>query len=358
MIKLRMWDVVSQAVLPCVMIIVLHCASGNGMAAQEVDWGQRLRTEAPKVWDEYRERARSLSLQYTRKQWHRTLPAQFPTEPTAIWEIKRNPSATRLLFVITNSSYSGCWGLNDKYAFELTRKKLEDPWIIKNIFKDLSKTDEIKSACYNLHLDKGGPSFPPPIELHEYGPLSGLVAEDGFSVQKWTDQSHDGRQLIRYDFICSRDPNDARYLGRHHWQRGWFIVEPARFWRLLEYEASVDYGAVNKVTTLTHGVLDCVELPQGIPVAKNDRVELRAKGIFSGNPKGPMQEVEWEKRTEYTIQPRDCPVTEFTLTAFGFSEPPGVEWKGPTSWWLWGILTAGVLFIIAVFVGYWKQRLA
>ncbi|HMP04644.1 MAG TPA: hypothetical protein PKC45_19320 [Gemmatales bacterium] len=50
--------------------------------------------------------------------------------------------------------------------------------------------------------------------------------------------------------------------------------------------------------------------------------------------------------------------TDFTLSAFGLPEPYGVEWDRPTPWWLYALISAGVLFIVTVIVSFWKRRLA
>ncbi|HMP04645.1 MAG TPA: hypothetical protein PKC45_19325 [Gemmatales bacterium] len=49
---------------------------------------------------------------------------------------------------------------------------------------------------------------------------------------------------------------------------------------------------------------------------------------------------------------------DYTLSAFGLPEPYGVEWERPTPWWLYALISAGVLFVVAVIVSFWKRRLA
>ena len=48
---------------------------------------------------------------------------------------------------------------------------------------------------------------------------------------------------------------------------------------------------------------------------------------------------------------------EFFLSHFGLPEPYGVEWERPTPWWLYALISAGVLFVVAVLVSFWKRRL-
>ena len=60
----------------------------------------------------------------------------------------------------------------------------------------------------------------------------------------------------------------------------------------------------------------------------------------------------------YTLSSESYPASDFTLTAFGLPEPFGIEWERPTPWWLYALFSAGVLFVVAVIVSFWKRRLA
>ncbi|MCS6977776.1 MAG: hypothetical protein NZM31_12325, partial [Gemmatales bacterium] len=41
------------------------------------------------------------------------------------------------------------------------------------------------------------------------------------------------------------------------------------------------------------------------------------------------------------------PESEFTLSAFGLPEPPGVTWERPTPWWLYGIAVGLALVVLS-----------
>ncbi len=47
---------------------------------------------------------------------------------------------------------------------------------------------------------------------------------------------------------------------------------------------------------------------------------------------------------------------EFTLSAFGFPEPVGIEWKKPTSRYVWFLLASAVFVILAVGFRYLARR--
>ena len=75
-------------------------------------------------------------------------------------------------------------------------------------------------------------------------------------------------------------------------------------------------------------------------------------------PEGKL--VEWVERIElnHGIPNALPPETDFTLSAFGLPEPFGVTWERPTPWWLYALISAGMLFVVAVIVSFRKRRLA
>jgi len=58
-------------------------------------------------------------------------------------------------------------------------------------------------------------------------------------------------------------------------------------------------------------------------------------------------------RREFNLKEADVPERDFTLSAFGLSEPGGVQ--RPTRWYLWAaILGIGCLIVAALF--FWRTR--
>jgi hypothetical protein len=54
--------------------------------------------------------------------------------------------------------------------------------------------------------------------------------------------------------------------------------------------------------------------------------------------------------------PEDIPDREFMLTAFGLPEPKGVEWEKKTPVYVWLLLAAGVLGLLAVVLAWLAKR--
>ena len=339
-----------------IALTVLLGLAGTAMA-DDSRWETRLRTDAPKIWAEYRQKTQQDSMQFIKKQWSRRLPGEFPPAPTEVMVKKRNPSGTRLLLMHDNLSLPSCWGINEKYAFQLTRNKYQEPWIISNIVTDLTKTTELSAMFYPLRVGEGGLQIGPPNELYDYGDLERLIGESGFKVLKVAGNSRDGHELIRFDFACSRREGDPKTAHTFHYEKGWFVVEPAATWRVCEYEASVNYPSANKATAVVHGTLDINETPQGIPVMKGSWVRVKKSVVPPAKPNAPPEQFEEEIKTEYGIERHECEPEEFTLSAFGLPEPPGVTWKRPTPWFLWGTLAAVSLLALGTIISWLKRRL-
>jgi len=69
--------------------------------------------------------------------------------------------------------------------------------------------------------------------------------------------------------------------------------------------------------------------------------------------KKPEEGFDSEMRREFNLKEADVPERDFTLSAFGLSEPGGVQ--RPTRWYLWAaILGIGCLIVAALF--FWRTR--
>lgn len=48
--------------------------------------------------------------------------------------------------------------------------------------------------------------------------------------------------------------------------------------------------------------------------------------------------------------------SDFTLTAFGLPEPPGITWERPTPWWIYFGLIGGGCLVGFVLIGVFLRR--
>ena len=114
----------------------------------------------------------------SRKTWHLDRKKKdIWGEPFEHWQIKRNKSGTLLLCSMEEYSVpSRCCVLNERYFFELHRKKFGDPWIIYKVQTDLSDQESLSSLDAILQIHQGGLRCNGPFMLHKYsvGSLGGV----------------------------------------------------------------------------------------------------------------------------------------------------------------------------------------
>ncbi|HMP59151.1 MAG TPA: hypothetical protein PKD86_07345 [Gemmatales bacterium] len=78
---------------------------------------------------------------------------------------------------------------------------------------------------------------------------------------------------------------------------------------------------------------------------------LLAERLFKRYPlSGGTPEERTMVQFTYDLSPVSPAVSDFTLTAFGLPEPYGVTWDRPTPWWLYALISAGALLVVAVVV--------
>jgi hypothetical protein len=228
---------------------------------------------------------------------------------------------------------------NSKYCFLLTRQSDSQPWVETGVIVDDPQTTKqvtprdlanmsgfvrYWTASYAL----GGKS------------LSSLVREPEFRLKGVTPVQDDGKDCLAMDFEYhskenpeTRDPKKRTLtLGL---ESGRIVLDPARLWAITSFDIRFTYGLRLKARNRFR------QGPDEIPVIQTYSEE----GL---PPSGPAFKVLVEFED---VVFRDSNESEFTLSAFGLPEPPGVEWKRPTRWWLWlacfGILalTLGTMFI-------------
>jgi hypothetical protein len=329
-------------------MFIAHCPIA---VAGSADLRERFLTEAPQKWAEYGKLSAALPLQMERKTWHRdTEKKTFGGEPFEHWHIKRNKSGSLLLCRMEDFNVpSRCCVVNESYAFELRRKKFGDPWIISQVQTDLGDIKGLSSLHAILQIDHGGLRCNGPFMLHKYS-LGSLVSEPGFNIRSATTIQRQGLTLVKVDFVCPRDRNAEAFSRFFHYESGWIILDPDRYWSLCEYEAKVTWPGVQQIQTLIRGTVECAQTKSGLPVMKTMLVRIKGR-----NTKGPKAELDEELKSEYAIEERAPSADEFTLSAFGLPEPFGMKDK-KMRWWLWAASAGVVSLVVAGTIRRWKAR--
>jgi hypothetical protein len=104
---------------------------------------------------------------------------------------------------------------------------------------------------------------------------------------------------------------------------------------------------LNVMTNRGRGSITYGQTSDGFPVVK--RHQLIADIYTPGQ--GPVEE-----RYDFSLHRIACTDADFTLSAFGLNEPPGITWERPTPWWLWLIGSAFALLLVAAGFTWLKRR--
>lgn len=295
---------------------------------------ERFLNEAPAKWAEYRKHVRGF--QVNQKTWHRSAEDKQANRSLAEHlQVKRNQSGSLLFWSFESDNVCACFVKNDNYAFSLEKKKTENKWRLRNLITILTSEEAVSFLKSNLNyskkLEMDGVKYFGPFELFKTSVIS-LTGQPGFKVTKVTDINRNGRSFVQIDFVCSKDEKTFR-KSAWYYERGWFILDPNRFWALCEFEAQFDWPG-GYVKSIGHGVQELKENKNGVPSLKSAVIHL--KNTQDGKP------ADLDVETECTVEEREPSWEEFTLSAFGLPEPMGMPPvnRGGSQWWLWIALVA------------------
>ena len=246
-------------------------------------------------------------------------------------------------------------GLNAKYRFELERNS-DAPW----------KMSEITLG--EARLAPGGRPDPWDVAARLVGQALGRIG-GGALVDIW---SHPDLEIVSTQpteilghaalIVSFRFPDNSPYSHPSSYPvaSGEVVVAPAQGWRafrhLLRYQPTSGALAEGQVEVT---VLEEMKRDDGLVLPR--RLVCLCDWRFAADHTIPTLAGKVNKqRFEYEFEIAPCGTNprDFTLSAFGLPEPYGVEWDRPTPWWLYALISAGVLFIVTVIVSFWKRRLA
>jgi hypothetical protein len=130
-------------------------------------------------------------------------------------------------------------------------------------------------------------------------------------------------------------------------QSGVLVLDPKRSWSLRSAQLNLMYrGSAMKVQAKTEIRDPSAPLP--IPLSYTEIREITTHGQ-TGN------RIEtWRWDYDFSSPTKLPPTQDFTLSAFGLPEPPGVEWKRPIPWWVW-VAGAGTVLLIAGAIFRWLK---
>lgn len=128
---------------------------------------------------------------------------------------------------------------------------------------------------------------------------------------------------------------------------GWIDLDPAVGWTMRE--ASTVYTAGTTVITSSQRFIVRRD-DAGVPELVGERSTLR-------RTRSSVVNMHIDRDVTYQFDPTsNFPEREFTLSAYGLPEPVGVTWEKPTPRYVWLLVVAGVLAVVALACGWLARR--
>jgi len=235
---------------------------------------------------------------------------------------------------------------NPRYAFELQRKSATQPWLITAAAM-ANEQEEYKVFADQAAVATMGCRALVTLDLAHS--LHELVRRPSFRVLHVKPVVHNECQAVQVVFDNSHPFPPTKGERFCPFQKGVLTLDPSRFWCVRAYDVDCLYDGG---ASALHGEMnyrDCARSKYPIPVRV---VQRRVSQEASGRTTTFVSEQTFDLKE--SALPSD---QEFSLSAFGFPEPPGIEWEKPVPWWLWlAVGGAGLLITGAAFS--WLRRRA
>jgi hypothetical protein len=300
--------------------------------ADAADLQQPFVTEAPLAWGKMEEGAKRLHVEITVETTNRTPERTWKDHEYWIVKVRdgmilherRENHADAPLKAGTVKA------VNSQHSFILTHTG-DDPWIIRYLGSPddesvASGIDSVGRATLMWPWRIGNWCFPR------------MCASRGFTAKGVVALGGEGDQLVKVTFEYRPHEEERNFV-----RGGWVILDPRRYWSIVEYEVRLQYPAGGVATTrcknfYADGLGDMV-----VPL----RAEIDQNSL--GGSRGFSERIEFVRYERRTV-----PESEFTLEAYG------IQFPGPTSRGrLVGILfSAGMLALLVALLLRQRYRKA
>jgi hypothetical protein len=308
---------------------------------------QRLLAEAPARWEEYARRSEelqgvvSLVSTNTRNNFRQDTRTAYKTNGRSrlvITKLKDEANGK------VEREYEEVFGYNPRYAFTLSRKSPDAPWVLTNYVEmregvDLGQMGRRQSTSYFGVVNK-------PVKFHMYF-LVDLVRDSGFRIGECRQVQVDGRNLVEVAFTYNFTENN----WKSNW-KGKLLLDPERYWCCHSVDGVLKGDYVGG--TLKHRNTQSDNAEDGLPLSR--AWEYVGDWRSSNGEVTNRQTLKCEAQlSRPDTLPDDA---EFTLSAFGLPEPVGVTWEKPSRTYLWILAAAGVSVALALGFRYLARRRA
>ncbi len=329
-------------------IVVAFLFTEECIAQEKIDWKERFFAEAPKRWVDYLRFAHSLQVTRTGK---RFLGADRSPILGGRSQYKQAKGASMYVAYLDfgpNKGEAEAVGFNPWYSFKLKRTNPHSGWVITelNVFgQTFPFSDEQRQFQENFVQ-----SVCDCLRLHNLW-LPTLIHDPDFKITAVKPQEIDGLPVVRFDFDYPKPDKDYPRKGARHIKGGWMVIDPEHDWILRDY--LVHEGQPEKY--FLRQTFQIREGTNNHPIITHDTLQIVANGAKSF-PGGKEEWFESIGNGELeTIEQSDVPLEEFTLSAFGLPEPPGVQ-VGKSRLHLWIALAGIVCLGIAVLIRWQIRR--
>lgn len=312
----------------------------------------RFMSEAPQKWGEYRNRGRRL-------QGSCLITLRLGKATTCVhYDIKQNLTGASYLKQLLEGGNTTNHGgkltvVNSRYGFQLQRPTKESDWFIGGVNpkqEDGFSLDIAPPDAFAWDFVNRAFNFSPFFSMSQS--LPELMQDSAFSVTKVSlADSAAGDGLVRIEF--SNHPHSVTGLQFKQndlpveWNdlvEGWVLLDPTHYWVFREFHTIHEYQSHNKGTS--DAKFEYKIEPDGFPILT--RIGFKYKGV---DPRGMQSDQQGTFDFDSTEQ--DVPDSQFTLSAYGFPEPVGLDRRIPLYLW---IAMIGLLCLIGATMTRWWYR--
>lgn len=236
-------------------------------------------------------------------------------------------------------------GRNSRYDFTISRPSATDPYRLH------STNSHPETSMMLLMTGVLGPSILAPVCVCGKT-FSEWRKSPTFKVLSLSQQPASEGVLVNIE--CEYTTNEDTKPGNWPAFRAQVICDPKSSWAIKEQRITIQRRHQGRVavTVLLEGSVTYGEPIDGLPVPAVVTEKLYANNNYNGEP------IYKRVITLNGVKKSSPEEYEFSLSAFGLPEPPGVEWPRPTPWYLW-LVGIGIACIVgAVAVRWLKNRVA
>jgi hypothetical protein len=313
-------------------MVIAFFLSGRIMSQENTEWKDRFFQKASKCWEDYLHFSRSLQVSVTANRYK---GSNHSPETSIRQEYKQAKGACIHIFqTLSPTSEAEVEGINPSYSFNLKRRSPDRGWIITDL--EFAEQSATFSDEQRRHQEKQLQTICDCLKLWNLW-LPSLINDPDFNIIAIKPQEIEGKPVVRFDFDYPKPDSDYPVKGAMPLKGGWMTLDPEHDWILREY--MVHAGQPEK-----YFIRKTFQIREGAdrhPIITHVTVQIVGKGE---NAFESFTEVEWQ-----TVEQSDVPLAEFTLSAFGLPEPPGIQVES-SRLYLWialgGIVCLGIAAVI------------